>query len=329
VPKNILLPLVDRDALIQLVEKSAAGIGANIAAVVKTHVTEHLDHGGETWLAYGVKHIGADGECPFCAQETAKSDLVTAIRAYFSAEYRIFTESLFMDIQRIRERLGSTVFAQIRAGVAGQLIVAAQWNDVMPIDQSTLAATLDEAKIAWECGAAKVEAVVASKQAKPLDKIDPYLVEEAMVEYGRALAILANVNITLANAAKKAEERKAALTKADTTEIEKRLRRLESQKVRFEPAVQELLDKRNVLIEKRNKLDADKSVMKKEIEEHAAKVVGKYQDGINHYLAYFGCDTRIESVEPRFPGGKASVQYKLKAHGHEIELGFSDAAPCF
>ena len=58
-------------------------------------------------------------------------------------------------------------------------------------------------------------------------------------------------------------------------------------------------------------------------------MVGKYQAGINHYLEHFGCDIRIESIEPKFPSGKASVQYTLKAHGHKIELGLSAAVPCF
>jgi wobble nucleotide-excising tRNase len=57
--------------------------------------------------------------------------------------------------------------------------------------------------------------------------------------------------------------------------------------------------------------------------------VGKYQDGINDYLAYFGCEFRIESVEPKFSGGRAGVHYKLKAHGHEIQLGVSTDEPSF
>ena len=329
VPKEVHLPQVDRNAITQLLEKSDEGIAENVAAVVKTHIKEHLDRDGEKWLAYGAKHIGADGKCPFCAQETATSNLVTAIRSYFSAEYISFTESLFLEIERIRERLGSAVFAQIRAGVVGQLAVAAQWADVMPIDQSAVVTTLDEAEAAWKCAASKLGAVVAIKQAKPLERMEPSIADGTVVEYERALAILTNVNIILAASAKKAEERKAALSKADTAEIEKRLHRLENQKTRFEPLAQDLLGKRNDLLETRTTLVGEKNVLKKEIDEHAARVVGKYQAGINHYLVHFGCDIRIESVEPRFPSGRASVQFILKAHGHEIKLGLSDAEPCF
>ncbi len=329
VPKEVPLPQVDRNAIAQLLEKSDEGIAENVATVVRTHIKEHLDDEGEKWLEYGEKHIGANGKCPFCAQETATSDLFTAIRSYFSDEYRSFTESLLQEIEQIREQLGSAVFAQIRAGVAGQLAAAVPWADVTPIDQSTVNATLDEAEAAWKCAATKLGTVVASKQAKPLERMEPSIADEAVVEYKRALVLLTNVNIILTDIAKKAEDRKAALSKADTAEIEKRLHRLENQKTRFEPSAQELLGKRTVLLEKRATLAAEKVVLKREIDEHATRVVGKYREGINHYLVHFGCDIRIESVQPGFPSGRASIQYRLKAHGHEIKLGLSDAEPCF
>lgn len=329
VPAAILLPRIDRTAIAQLLEKSSEGIGENVAAVVNAHIAERLDRDGETWLSYGTKHLGADGKCPFCAQETAKSDLITAIRSYFSAEYRAFTESLSLEIQQINERVGAAAFVQIRAGVAGQFVAAAQWADVAPIDQAALSASLGEAEAAWKSGAMKLGAVLSSKQAKPLQKLEPALADEAAVEYERALTILDNVNAILSSSAAKAEERKANLSKADTAEIESRLHRLENQKARFESKAQELLDKRNSLIETRAAIDEEKKVLKKEIDEYADKVVGKYQAGINHYLSHFGCDIRIESVEPKFPSGRASVHYKLKAHGHEIDLGISDAGPSF
>jgi wobble nucleotide-excising tRNase len=105
--------------------------------------------------------------------------------------------------------------------------------------------------------------------------------------------------------------------------------RLENPKKRFEPLAQDLLGKRISLLEKRTELDGEKKVLKKEIETHASTVVAKYQAGINHYLEHFGCDIRIESIEPKFPSGKASVQYTLTAHGHKIELGLSAGGPCF
>jgi energy-coupling factor transporter ATP-binding protein EcfA2 len=53
VPKAVALPTVDRNAITTLLEKSADGIGANVAAVVRAHINQHLDNDGENWLAYG------------------------------------------------------------------------------------------------------------------------------------------------------------------------------------------------------------------------------------------------------------------------------------
>ncbi|MBI1803413.1 MAG: AAA family ATPase [Ignavibacteriae bacterium] len=273
--------------------------------------------------------MGTDNKCPFCAQDIAGSSLVATIRSYFSAEYRAYTESLSLEIQAIRDQLDTTAYPHIRAAISAQVAVVAQWADEMQIDQSAITTTLIEAEVIWKSAASKLEKIVASKQAKPLERMKPALAEEAVAEYEPAIAMLVKVNDILSATGRKAQERKAALSKADTAEIEQRLHRLENQKVRFEPLAQDLLAKRNALTEKRKNLDGEKTHLKKKIDEHASKVVSKYQAGINHYLEYFGCDIRIESIEPKFPGGKASVQYTLKAHGHKIELGLSAAGPCF
>lgn len=329
IPQPVSLPAIDHIAIATLLEKSAEGLDTDVAAMVQEHVTQHLDVDGENWLDYGAKHIGDNNECPFCAQDITNSNLVKAIRAYFSAEYRAYTEILQAEIQEIRERLGSTVFPNIHATLASQVAVAAQWTDEIAIDQSAVDAAFAVAEAAWKRGAEKLEELIACKQAQPLDRIDPNLADIALANYKKAIDILGGVNDILSTGKKKAEKRKTTLLETDVPGIEERVHRLENQKVRFEPLAHELLRKRNVLIEKRMTLEKEKEILKKTIDEHADKVVSKYQDGINHYLEYFGCDIRIESVEPKFPSGKASVQYKLKAHGHEILLGFSEDGPCF
>lgn len=329
VPNVVALPTVDRIEIAKLLEKSADGIGVDVAAVIKTHINQHLDNDGENWLAYGARHTGTDNKCPFCAQDITGLSLVTTIRSYFSEEYRAYTELLSREILAIKNQLGTASFPDIRTAFLAQVAVASQWADEMPIDQSAIATILTEAEEVWKSAAGKFEAVLRRKQAKPLEKIEPDITQEALAEYEPAIALLVKVNDILSASDKKAQERKDALSKVDTAEIEQRLHRLENQKVRFEPLAQDLIGKRNTHIAKRTTLDREKINLKKEIDENASRVVGKYQAGINHYLEHFGCDIRIESVEPKFPGGKASVHYKLKVHGHEIGLGLSDAEPCF
>ena len=329
VPRTVGLPTIDRSGIFKFLDRSADGIGADVAAIVRQHIEQHLDKYGERWLEYGARHIGPDNICPFCAQDLDGSSLMAAIRTYFSAEYRAYIESLSADIEVIRGQLGSAVFSDLRVAFSAQVTLAAQWTVEMPFDQSAITASIRDAETAWKSAEAKLEAVIASKYSKPLEKIDPALAEEALEEFEQGITILDGVNGILSACCEKAEERKSTLSRTDTVEIEQRLHRLENQKARFEPLAQSLLGERTALFEKREELDREKKGLKKEIDEHATTVVGKYQAGINHYLDYFSCDIRIESVEPSFPSGRASVQYKLKAHGHEIELGLSTAAPSF
>jgi wobble nucleotide-excising tRNase len=328
-PSVVALPIVNRGAINGLLEKSASGIGANVASIVREHIEQHLDTTGETWLAYGAKHIGADNKCPFCAQGLVGSSLATAIRSYFSEEYREYTKSLSLEINSIRDKLGTGTFADIREAFLNQVALAAQWAHEMPIDQRAITASLGQAENAWISAAQKLEQVISSKQTNPLERLDTIVAEEALATYENAIAVLEKVNAVISASRKKAEELKLSLSKADSKEIEQRLCRLENQKTRYGLSARTLIEKRNALIEGRKKLDIEKTGLKKEIDKYAAKVVGKYQDGINYYLEYLGCDIRIESVEPKFPSGRASVQYKLMAHGHEIDLGVSGAGPSF
>jgi wobble nucleotide-excising tRNase len=329
VPKPVGLPDANRSAIAGLLEMSADDLGADVTAIVRKHIDQHLDNDGENWLGYGAKHIGADNECPFCAQDITGSGLVAAIRSYFSEEYRAYTELLGLEMQAIRGQLGAAAFPPLQAALSAQIAVAVQWAEDLPIDQLAVAATLVDAETAWESAAEKLEGVLTNKQARPLERMGPELCGEAMADYERAISLLKQVNGILSEGGQKAEQRKAALLKADTTEIEQRLNRLENQKARFEPLAQDLLRRRNAQIEKRSNLEKEKAGLKAEIDKHAERVVGKYQAGINHYLEHFGCDMRIESVEPAFPSGRASVQYILKVHGYKIELGLSATEPCF
>ena len=329
VPKEVDLPGIDHSSISQILEQSLEEVKVDIAARVKVHIRDYLDSEGETWLAYGAKHLGEDGKCPFCEQNTDNSQLVAAIRSYFNTSYSRFTQSLAQAIQKLYEVIGTEVFTKIQASINHQVATAMQWSDVRPIDQSMIGDKLSEAEAAWKNGASKLGALIATKKENPLEKIEGSTADEAIREYESALVFLSDLNSILTDSANKAEEQKSNLTKTKTVDIQERLIRLENQKRRYERDVQDLIEKRTALIEMRQKIDEEKTSLKKEIEENASRVIGKYQEGINHYLEHFGCDIRIDAVQPRFPGGRASVQYKLKVHGYEIELGLSDSSPCF
>jgi len=329
VAKAITLPVVNQQAIGALLEKSVDGIGKDVANIIQEHIKKHLNKDGEKWLEYGVSQAVAESICPFCAQDIRASSLVATIRSYFSSEYREFTESLSKEIQEVCDQLALGNHSHFCNDFAAQVVIASQWTDDFPIDPAAMSTTIKEAERALKTGAQKLDELFARKRASPLERMDPCLADEGLAYYRRGLSMLEKVNDLLSQSGSRADARKASLSIADTSEIELRLNHLENQKERFEPLALDLVKKRNAIIEKRGKLDAEKKGLKKEIDGHGDRVVGKYQAGINYYLNHFGCDICIESVGAVYPSGRASVQYKLKAHGHEIELGVSSDGPCF
>jgi energy-coupling factor transporter ATP-binding protein EcfA2 len=136
VPKEIPLPTIPKETIEQFLEKGTDVISANVGAIVKAHIKQHLDVNGEVWLDYGAKHISDDDACPFCAQDVKNSQLIPSIRAYFSEEYKKYAEAIRKNGQQVRSQLGSAVFPQIRTNMANQLAIAAQWMDMAPVDQN-------------------------------------------------------------------------------------------------------------------------------------------------------------------------------------------------
>ena len=329
VPQSVNIPSIDAKQLEALLQRSEAGISERAALLVREHIKSHLDDHGERWLNYGSQHITDEGKCPFCQQSVRGIEFVEAIRTYFSEAYSTFVTSLAADIGAVRQSLGTAAFSQLRTGYLNQLTVAMQWKDEHPIDHAGFMTMLSNAEAAWKRATELLESVIALKLASPLDKIDPASLGEPLVEFDRATKVLTALNAILDQTAKITEVRKAVLAKAETAAIESRLHRLENQKIRFEPLAQNLLNKRNNLLQKRTQLDEEKTALKKYIDEHASTVIGKYEASINFYLKHFACDIRIDSIEPRFPSGKASVQYVLKAHGYEIPLNACQDTPSF
>jgi wobble nucleotide-excising tRNase len=329
IPKEVALSYPDRGRIAAVLARNSDRIGSDVVSVVREHIAKHRSDDGAAWLQSGTALLGDHDECPFCGQSVRGIDLVTAIQSYFGEEYRSHIGKLTEEIQELRKQLGTPVSGILRQAFSSQFAVASQWVHEAQFDEPVASKTLSDAEVIWNSAASKLGAVLSSKINKPLDRMEPSLADDAIAEYQRSVTLLEAANKSIAAVAFKAEECKKALTKADTAEIQARLNRLENQKVRFAPHVQALLNKRNDLLAIRDKLVQEKPQLKKEIDEHASRVVGKYQAAINWYLDHFGCDIRIDAVESKFPSGRASVQFVLKAHGHAIELGASSDGPCF
>jgi len=327
VPEPVDLPEVDHGTVTGLLERTDSQVGGNAPSIVLEHIRSHLDDDGEAWLAYGAEH--AESACPYCGQDLGASDLAKAIQSYFSQEYRVHAQSLAADVFRIRTALGDEAFAPARKGLLSQLAIASSWGGIGPEELDRLSRAVSDAEESWKRGAEELNSIFTAKLGRPLDRIDAAAADEGLGHLDEALAAASDVNKRLVAIGTKAKAVKEGLESADESEAERLLCHLENQKSRHEPAALNLVERLSEAVAKRDALRREKTQLKAEIDAHATSVVGKYQEGINEYLEFFGCDIRVDEVEAAFPSGRASVKYRVTAYGHEIPLGCSLDSPCF
>ena len=328
VPSAVVLPVIDRTLIDRILSATTDKVGADVAAIVRDHVKDHLDQKGEEWLTYGAAHADNDA-CPFCGQDLRDVKLVEAIRTYFGDEYRSFIDGIQGDIAALRNALGSDTLSAFRTDMASQIAIAASWNEQSPVDVVALNAALDQADREWQAAATQMKALLQKKLGSPLDAVPLQEADSALAGYEEALASLKPVNDALTACSVAAAAHKAKVSGANVDELIKGIQRLDDQKARHEPDTLQLIADIQKAADTRKAAEDAKVAIKKAIDNHAARVIAPYQASINAYLGDFGCRMRIDAVEPRFPVGKASVSYKMVVRGTEIPLGAVAGEPCF
>jgi wobble nucleotide-excising tRNase len=329
IPAEVSQVDLDFEGLSSLLRTTFEKVDAEIAEIVQTHVLNALDKKGEEWLAYGVSKANPAHDCPFCGQSLSVSKLASSIFAYFSDECQRYIKSVVESSQSYKAKFGYATFLRVRSSFEIEIAKAAQWSHDFVCDCDKLRQQLSNSEASWIAGQAELDALLAKKSATPMLPIDDSELQPSLSHFREAINEFRMINATLLEAKLSASEIVSALEAASLESAATNLKKLKNRKVRFEPNVVELISERSKLLEFRDKLPGCKSILKEQINEHSERVIGKYQDSINYYLRYLGCDLEIADVASRYPSGKPSVQYTLKAHGHEVGLGVSQSGPCF
>jgi wobble nucleotide-excising tRNase len=188
---------------------------------------------------------------------------------------------------------------------------------------------LEEAQQEWAEGIELLRAALTEKRRNPLTRIEEERAWKITPFFERSMRIINRINDILTECSESAAGYKRSLERIDSEQLEVEFNHLQNVKARSESYAKELIAKREHFIQERRRLDDRRRALKSDIDSAAQTIVTKYQDDINHYLEYFGSTTRITEVEAKYPGGKATVSYRIVVGGHNIPLGFSEQEPCF
>lgn len=107
-PAPTLLPTLHIDDIQKLLAETIESLSERAESALGDHIKAHaMEPHGTRWIKFGVEHMQGN-RCPFCTQDTAKIDIVSLFKSYFSEEYSALLKKIDMTCEFFREVYGSS-----------------------------------------------------------------------------------------------------------------------------------------------------------------------------------------------------------------------------
>lgn len=301
--------------------KTIEDVGRDVERRVHEHLTSHSSGATEAWVSEGIGYQ-KDDTCPFCGQQTNNLPLLEAYRAYFSARYH----SLKDEIQKIYEDVeqigGDAAAITLARSIEQNQSHTEFWSEFVTYEEPMLSA--QELTPALLALAAAATELVGRKRQSLLERIEPGVAfVSAVTTYNQACAKVSAYNTAIEKANAVITATKDATREGNTATVRAELARLQAIKRRFEPeadsACREYMEANNA----KDDIEQEKNKAKAALDAHGGAILPQFQSRINQMLRHFGTGFRIQNVETRYAGGRASSSYQLLINETAVDLGDS------
>ncbi len=309
-------PSVIQEVLYQKIENlSEEALGLAIRKI------SALGSDSTKWLAHGLQYAKGDN-CPFCDSPTAGNKLVQSFQAYFTEQYRTYSEKL----RKLRGGLVTESLLQIETAQQVNAVSSEYWGQFMALPPlpSQVCPEIKEAAFA---SIQMCLALIASREQnlnedlqlqEPIQKLKDLIqgTQELLEKYNSAVRKI-NQQIN---------DYKTKLGRADSTDLGKRLLILTDKKNRFSAKTNLICQNIADLKEQKKGLEKVKFEKRAQLDAYSKEIFPKYQQAINHYLAKFECTFSISGKTSSHAGGKPGTSYKLVINDVVLDVGDSETS---
>jgi wobble nucleotide-excising tRNase len=294
----------------------------DVADDAERNIVAHLHaHGitkaGRTWVTEGLDHAGET--CPFCGQSIEDLPLVAAYRAVFGESYKQLKSNIGAMKSQMNVAFGEAAASRIDLLAEQYRSGGEFWSQRASLELQAYPSTAAGAMLAIDSAFTSLFDKKAESPLEPIQldatsmaAIDTYTKERDRVDAFNAALVGANQII----AAKKIEagDGNAAPIKAD-------LERLKATKIRHGQKVEQLCDERAQLLKDKAAIDAQKTTVRGQLDNHTAGVVMPYQTRINKLLDDFNAGFTIAQTQHSYSGGVATSSYQLVINKKAVDVG--------
>ena len=299
-------------------------------------VKRHLDSigpNGRRWIEDGLQTVDSDSPstdaCPFCAQDLARSPILTHYRAYFSLNYMNLLKQLDMALDHLQERFSDQKRLELAKSHSRLVEGHTTWSKYC--DLAPISFNLEEVDARWFEVYRALSDELGKKRNSPLEArdiepstntiIQSYLTAIDMVEALNAQVDSLNVAIN----SLKVRSKHGAQGR-----IRERLIRARAAKERHSPGISALC--KDYLDEKQAKklAEAAREKAKLDLDSYQTQTFPKYEGAVNRFLSCLGADFQLKAVKPKNSASGPSCSFEILVKQNSVSVGTpKSASPSF
>lgn len=305
----------DSEKFDALLHGSIDNVAANAVAKVRTHIAAHQHHSGEaaipheSWLEVGMAFTGGEG-CPFCGQQLTDRTLIDAYKDIFSEAYKQLGEAVQGAVATLT-RYKNGDFRQAAAKTeeqnGHQFRYWQEAGQLAPPDIEAVGPVIGS----MEQAAETLLRLFTEKQANLTAAIAADRTTQALAEWNAGRRYFADANTVIGGFNGKVRALKESIDPAALPGLENELTALRAQKKRHEAETCDATSRLDGFKQKKKDIAAEKSRIRKELDDHGRTITTDLGTAINSYLKRLNAGFRIDYREPDYRGKEPSASYSI------------------
>lgn len=330
----ISLPGFDLAAVRELLAKTLPDLQAKAAEQVRDHL-RRLGRGGETWVGEGMTRISGasadqdDSTCPFCAQELAKSPLISHYEAYFSEAYN----DLKAEIVQTGKAIAAAHAGEIQAAFERAVRIAVQsgafWRgfmeEVPDVDVDTAAVLRN-----WTAARDAVLTVLRAKAAAPLESITlPPETIDAVQTFEIDMQAVAALSTALTGCNHRIALIKERAAAANVAALAAGLARVQAVKARHTAPLDAACDAYVAEKDAKTRTEKLRDAARTALDQYRNTIFPNYEQSINDYLGRFNAGFRLGAVGSINTRAGSSANYNVVINNVPVGLTSANGGPSF
>lgn len=328
---KITLPTFPSDFL-TILAKQLADITADAEARVRQQVVSHqMGSQGETWLSQGLGFI-VDDKCPFCGQGITINEFIDAYRSHFNAAYKALKQEVAQLSHTITSTIGDSTLNSTQQTLSSNLTLVEFWKQFT--EMTLPAIPIEEVRTKYATLRDLALMLAQRKEQNPTESVSPTADFKAALDAAvdlRESGQAYNSTVDSCNALIN-EQKSAAQQGGDINPLKRELAGLEAKKKRFESDVVQACKEYQEALTAKVILDQQKTIAKRQLDQHCQEILQTYEYDINTYLDQFNTGFRIKNSRHLYTGGTPSSHYQIQINNNPVDLGDSrtqPGTPCF